>query len=57
MKKIFKEVKFLPEFEKDLRKLKKKFHTIEEDLKVFIENQLKLFHKLGIDNKGVVQIS
>jgi len=26
-------------------------------LEVFIEKQLKLYHKLKIDNKGVVQIS
>ena len=26
-------------------------------MEVFIEKQLKLFHKLKIDNKGVVQIS
>ena len=56
MKKIFNEVKFLPEFEKDLKKLKK-FKTLKDDLEIFIEKQLQLFHKLGIDNKGVVQIS
>ena len=57
MKKIFNEVKSLPEFEKDLKKLTKKFRTLKEDLEVFIEKQLNLFHKLDIDNKGVVQIS
>jgi len=56
VKKIFNEVKFLPEFEKDLKKLKK-FRTLKADLEIFIEKQLQLFHKLGIDNKGVVQIS
>jgi len=56
VKKIFNEVKFLPEFEKDLKKLKK-FKTLKDDLEIFIEKQLQLFHKLGIDNKGVVQIS
>ncbi|HUU51286.1 MAG TPA: hypothetical protein VMW81_10075 [Nitrospinota bacterium] len=57
MKKIFNEVKSLPEFEKDLKKLTKKFRTLKEDLEIFIEKQLNLFHKLDIDNKGVVQIS
>ncbi len=57
MKKLFNEIKFLPEFENDLKRLSKKFKTLKGDLDIFIENQLRLFHKLGIDNKGVVQIS
>ncbi len=55
--KKFKEIKRLPEFKKDFKKLHKRFKTLEEDLDIFISKQLKLFHKLGIDNKGVVQIS
>ncbi len=54
---IFNKVIRLPEFEKDIKRLKKKFITIEEDLQICIENQLKLFHKLGIDNKGIWHIS
>jgi len=57
MKKIFKEIKYHPEFKNDLKKLKKRFKTIEEDLNIFIENQLQLFHKFGIENRGVVRIS
>jgi hypothetical protein len=57
MKKIFSEVRRLAEFEKDFKKLRKRFRTLDEDLKVFIEKQLKLFHKLGIDNKGCVRMS
>lgn len=57
MKKLFNEIKFLPEFENDLKRLSKKFKTLKGDLDIFIESQLRLFHKLGIDNKGVVQIS
>jgi len=56
VKKVFKGIKFLPEFGKDLRKLKK-FRTIKDDLALFIEKQLRLFHKLGVDNKGIVQVS
>jgi mRNA-degrading endonuclease RelE of RelBE toxin-antitoxin system len=56
MKKIFNEIKFLSDFEKDLKKLSR-FRTIKEDLHIFIEKQLQLFHKLGVDNKGIVQIS
>jgi len=57
MKRIFKEIKYYPEFKSDLKRLKKRFKTIEEDLGIFIVHQLQLFHKLGVDNKGVVQIS
>lgn len=56
MKKIFHEVTRLPEFQKDITKLTKRFRTIEGDLKIFIEKQLQLYHKLGIDNKGIFQI-
>lgn len=57
MKKIFSEVRKLTEFDKDFKKLRKRFRTLDEDLKVFIEKQLKLFHKLGIDNKGCARMS
>jgi mRNA-degrading endonuclease RelE of RelBE toxin-antitoxin system len=43
VKKIFNKVKFLPEFNKDLKKLK--FRTLKHDLDIFT-----------IDNKGIVQI-
>ena len=56
MKTIFNEVRTLPEFDKDLKKLKK-FRTLIDDLDIFTEKQLQLFHKLGVDNKGIVQIS
>lgn len=55
--KTFNEICRLPEFENDLRKLLKKFKTLKEDLKIFIEKQLNLYHKLKIDNKGIFQIS
>lgn len=57
MTKIFNDIRRLAEFEKDLKKLSKKFCTLEEDLETFIANQLQLTHKLNIDNKGVVRIS
>ena len=57
MRKIFNDVRRLAEFEKDIKKLsKKRFLTLEEDLEVFIEKQLQLFHKLHIDNKGLFLI-
>lgn len=56
-KKIFNDIKKLPEFDRDFKKLCKRFSTLEEDIETFVESQLKLFHKLHIDNKGVVRIS
>jgi len=57
VKKIFKEVRRHPEFDKDFKKLAKRFKTLNDDIETFINKQLKLTHKLGIDNKGVVHIS
>lgn len=54
--KIFKEIIPLPEFEKDLKTLLKRFRTLKDDLDNFIKTELNLYHKLGIDNKGVFQI-
>lgn len=51
--KIFSKISLLPEFEKDFKKLLKRFKTLEEDLKVFVEKQLNLYHKLNKDNKGI----
>jgi len=57
LKKIFDEVLMLPDFMKDFKKLKKNYPTLKQDLKVFINNQLKLSHKLNIENSGIVRIS
>jgi len=57
VKKVFKEIRKLAEFKKDFKKLAKKFKTLDDDIETFINKQLKLTHKLGIDNKGVVHIS
>jgi len=54
---VFKDIARLPEFEDDIKKLEKKFKTIEDDLRIFIEKQLYLYHKLKIDNKGIFQIT
>jgi len=53
----FTEASRLPEFERDIRRLLKRFKTIEDDLKIFIEKQLFLYHKLKVDNKGIFQIT
>jgi len=57
MKQIFNEIHQLPEFTKDLKKLSKKYKSLPEDLENFINIQLKLFHKLNIDNGGIVRVS
>lgn len=54
--KIFHEVSRLPEFDKDIQRLLKRYKTLEDDMRVFIEKQLNLYHKLKIDNKGIFQI-
>jgi len=53
----FKEIVRLPEFERDIKRLLKRFRSLEEDLENFIKVELRLFHKLGIDNRGVVEIA
>ena len=57
MEKIFNEIKRLAEFENGLKKLSKRYHSLEEDLEIFIDKQLKLYHKLRIDNGGIFSIS
>ena len=56
MKKIFNDIKRLPEFERDLKKLKR-FRTLGEDLEIFEKTQLNIYHKQKIDNEGIVPIS
>jgi mRNA-degrading endonuclease RelE of RelBE toxin-antitoxin system len=53
----FKGTSRLPKFERDITKLLKKFKTIGDDLEIFIEKQLFLYHKLKVDNKGIFQIT
>ena len=54
---IFKQIIRLCEFESDLKKLLKRFRTLEGDLEIFIKTELNLYHKLGKDNKGIFPIS
>jgi len=57
MTSVFCEFIRLPEFERDIKKLSKRFPTIEDDLRNFIKSGLALFHKQKIDNKGIFQIT
>jgi len=54
---VFKHLSRLPEFDDDLEKLGKRFRTIREDLEIFIDKQLYLYHKLKVDNRGISQIT
>jgi mRNA-degrading endonuclease RelE of RelBE toxin-antitoxin system len=56
MMKGFMRIEYRPEFLKDLKRLGRKFRTIDDDLRIFIDTQLFLFHKLNVDNKGVFRI-
>jgi hypothetical protein len=56
MMKVFSKIERLPEFEKDVRKLAKKFRTIEEDLETFTRAQLAGYHKIGLDSGGIYRI-
>jgi hypothetical protein len=55
--KIFKEEIQLPEFERDLRQLTKKFRTLPGDLDTFITFSLNLFHKLNQRQDGIEHIA
>ena len=54
--KRFNEIQRLPEFDKDIKKLLKKFRTLEEDLDIFIKTELVVYHKLKKDNREVFLI-
>ena len=47
----------LPEFEKDCKRLLKRYRTLEADLETFLRVALVDYHKNGIDNNGIVRIS
>lgn len=51
------EITRLPEFNRDMKKLVKKYKTLEDDIKIFIGTQIFLYHKLNKDNQGVFTIS
>ena len=57
MKKIFNDEKRLPEFQKDLKKLLKRYRTLEDDLETFTQTVLKLKHKQNAETSAIVQIS
>jgi len=54
---LFKKITHVPEFEKDLKKLLKRFSSLEEDLRVFIKVAMNLYHKQNIDSRAIFQIT
>lgn len=55
--KMFKKISHVTEFEKDLKKLLKRFSSLEDDLQTFIKVALNVFHKQNIDNRAIFHIS
>ena len=54
---LFNQISHVPEFEKDLKKLVKRFSSLEEDLEMFIKVAMNLFHKQNIDSGAILHIS
>lgn len=52
----FKHIDRLDKFSKDLKKLLKRFPSLEDDIDTFIRAQLFAYHKHGVDNHGIVPI-
>lgn len=53
---LFKRISHVPEFEKDLKRLKR-FSSLEEDLQMFIKVALNAYHKQNIDSRAIFQIA
>jgi mRNA-degrading endonuclease RelE of RelBE toxin-antitoxin system len=54
--KLFRKISHVPEFEKDLKKLLRRFPSLEEDLQIFIKVAMNAFHKQNIDSRAILQI-
>lgn len=54
---LFKKISHVPEFEKDLKKLVKRFSSLEDDLRMFIKVAMNAFHKQQIDSSAIFHIS
>lgn len=55
--KLFKKISHVPEFEKDLKKLSKRFSSLEEDLRIFIKVAMNAYHKQNVDSRAIFHIS
>jgi mRNA-degrading endonuclease RelE of RelBE toxin-antitoxin system len=54
---LFKHIAHIPEFEKDLKKLLKRFSSLEDDLRMFIKVAMNAFHKKKVDSNAIFHIS
>lgn len=54
---LFNEISHVSEFEKDLKKLIKRFSSLDEDLETFMKVAMNLFHKQKIDSGAILRIS
>lgn len=52
----FKHIEQLDKFKKDLRKLLKRFPSLEEDLGSCVKTQLIAYHKHTVENHGILAI-
>jgi mRNA-degrading endonuclease RelE of RelBE toxin-antitoxin system len=55
--KLFRKISHVPEFEKDLKKLVKRFLSLEDDLRMFTKVAMNAFHKQKIDSNAIFHIS
>jgi mRNA-degrading endonuclease RelE of RelBE toxin-antitoxin system len=55
--KLFKDISHVPEFEKDIKKLVRRFASLEEDLQTFIKVAMNAFHKQNVDSRAIFHIS
>lgn len=54
---IFKSVIRREEFDRDLKKLLRRFRSLEEDLATLVRTQLNIYHKLHVDNGGIFHLT
>jgi mRNA-degrading endonuclease RelE of RelBE toxin-antitoxin system len=52
----FSDIERTREFERDLKKLLKRYKTLEEDINTLINASLSAFHKLDIDTGGIFRL-
>jgi mRNA-degrading endonuclease RelE of RelBE toxin-antitoxin system len=54
---LFKKITHVPEFEKDLKRLAKRFSSLEGDLQMFIKVAMNAYHKQNIDSLAIFHLS
>lgn len=57
MQTTFKRVVRREEFDRDLKKLLRRFRSLEEDLVTLVRTQLNIYHKLHVDNGGIFRLT